>query len=76
MPFSVPAIMSCEKLVELTILLYRPLSQESYRLLAAPMVLKVNVMVLSIILYKLTDQDASDGRRISIRSERMIRGWA
>lgn len=32
---SVPAIMSCEKLVELTILLYPPLSQESYRLLAA-----------------------------------------
>ena len=35
MPFSVPAIMFCEKPVELAILLYPRLSQESYRLLTA-----------------------------------------
>ena len=35
MRFSVPAIMFCEKWVELAILLYPRLSQESYRLLAA-----------------------------------------
>ena len=32
---SVPAIMFCEKRVELAMPLYPPLSQESYRLLAA-----------------------------------------